>query len=140
MRSWTAPWTRFSQRHQFGIDISKEYAQGLPHLMMQRSHLAEILVNLLPCAGYPRGPRSDRLAFALFERLCRDCGDRDSGRESAGVFVAVLGALLYHQAEGDVWASPSSNTTWRCMAAPLRFIRSLVGEPALRYNFLLVLF
>lgn len=37
----------FPKGASFGINITKEYAQGLPHILMQRNHLSEILVNLL---------------------------------------------------------------------------------------------
>lgn len=59
----------FPKGTQFGIDISKEYAQGLPHLMMQRSHLAEILVNLLSNA---RDILEDRGQIALRSRFSSD--------------------------------------------------------------------
>lgn len=59
----------FPKGTQFGIDISKEYAQGLPQLMMQRSHLAEILVNLLSNA---RDILEDRGQIALRSRFSSD--------------------------------------------------------------------
>lgn len=59
----------FPKGTQFGIDIVKEYAQGLPHLMMQRNHLAEILVNLLSNA---RDILGDRGQIALRSRFSAD--------------------------------------------------------------------
>lgn len=37
----------FPRGTQFGIAITKEYAQGLPNILIQQSHLSEVLVNLL---------------------------------------------------------------------------------------------
>ncbi len=59
----------FPKASQFGIEIIKEYAQGLPNLMMQRSHLAEILVNLLSNA---RDIPENRGQIALRSRFSSD--------------------------------------------------------------------
>ena len=59
----------FPKASQFGIEIIKEYAQGLPNLMMQRSHLAEILVNLLSNA---RDILENRGQIALRSRFSSD--------------------------------------------------------------------
>jgi signal transduction histidine kinase len=39
--------TQVFPAHEFDVEIERRYALGLPALLMQRSHLSEILINLL---------------------------------------------------------------------------------------------
>lgn len=49
----------FPKGSHFDIKITRQYAQGLPHIMMQRNHLSEVLVNLLSNARDALGTQGE---------------------------------------------------------------------------------
>ncbi len=74
----------FPKGSQFGIQIIREYAQGLPNILMQRSHLSEVLMNLLSNARdilVDRGQIALRTRFGQNYAVIVEVADNGPGME-----------------------------------------------------------
>ena len=74
----------FPKGTQFGIQIIREYAQGLPNILMQRRHLSEVLMNLLSNARdilLDRGQIALRTRFGQNYAVIVEVADNGPGME-----------------------------------------------------------